>query len=79
MSGIARSLVGLEHSVAEGIGLGQSVIRLHVRSLHILVLGVGRATAGAQADGQSTSMRSAPSMFPLSYIFMNAAWAWLRS
>src|ERR1700676_938281 len=39
-----RPLIGLEHLVAEGVGLSHGEIRLHIRLLHIVVLGIGRGT-----------------------------------
>ena len=43
-----------EHPVAESIGFGQSVIGLHVRSLHILIFDVGR---DSRAAGRRTLYR----------------------
>src|SRR6266849_10383241 len=39
-----RPLIGLEHSVAEGVGLSHREIGLHIRRLHIVVLGIRRRT-----------------------------------
>ena len=39
-----RALIGLEHPVAEGVGLSHGEIRLHIRLLHIVVLGIRRRT-----------------------------------
>src|SRR3984893_1034189 len=39
-----RPLIGLEHPVAEGVGLSHGEIRLHIRRLHIVVLGIRRRT-----------------------------------
>src|SRR2546430_17462117 len=39
-----RPLIGLEHPVAEGVGFSHGEIRLHIRLLHIIVLGIRRRT-----------------------------------
>src|ERR1700692_3467258 len=39
-----RALIGLEHPVAEGVGLSHGEIRLHIRLLHIVVLWIRRRT-----------------------------------
>src|SRR6267378_1602656 len=39
-----RALIGLEHPVAEGIGLSHGEIWLYIRRLHIIVLGIRRRT-----------------------------------
>src|SRR5713101_3055227 len=39
-----RALIRLEHPVAEGVSLSHSEIWLHIRLLHIVVLGIRRRT-----------------------------------
>src|SRR5229473_3619449 len=39
-----RTLIGLEHPIAEGVSLSHSEIWLHIRRLHIVVLGIRRRT-----------------------------------
>src|SRR6266481_3443669 len=39
-----RPLIGLEHPVAEGVGLSHGEIRLYIRRSHIVVLGIRRRT-----------------------------------
>ena len=69
----ARSLVGLEHTIAERILFRELEVRLHVREIHVHELRIGIAFGGQLAAGRH-EIRSAPSILPPSYMTTNELW-----